>query len=230
MDGTLNVLRAAAAAGSVKRVVMTSSTAAIFKRLVPHGHTYSEADWNDVEELRQRTMWYSIAKTRQERAAWDFIASEKPGFDLSCINPTMIAGRMRQPALNSSNEQLADFCNGAKASLPNANFPWVHVTDVAAAHIAAAVTPSAGGQRYLMIAWFGHQAEMCSTIRDLFPGLSSGVPVAVDLPEGADRVGPTLQDSSKVVALLGGTPLRGLEECMRDSISSLLERGFLKEA
>lgn len=58
------MLRAAEAAGTVKRVVMTSSTAAIFKRLVEPGHVYSEATWNDVEELKTRDMFYSIAKTK----------------------------------------------------------------------------------------------------------------------------------------------------------------------
>ena len=62
--GTLNVLRAAEAAETVRRVVMTSSTAAIFKRLVEPGHVYDESTWNDVEELKTREMWYSIGKTK----------------------------------------------------------------------------------------------------------------------------------------------------------------------
>ena len=234
VEGTLNVFRAAKAAGTVRRVVMTSSTAAIFKREVSPGHVYSERDWNDVAELRTRSMYYSIAKTLQEQAAWDFVAKEsakaEPTFDLVCINPTMIGGRMRQPGVNSSNEQLADFCNGSKTTLPNATFPWVHVKDVAEAHISAALTPAAGGERYMMIAWFGHQADMCECIARNFPGLAAGVPSVVEGDAGAPRVGPTPQDSSKVVReLMGGVALRGIEEIMVDSVASLIARGVLKQ-
>ena len=60
VQGTLRVLAAAAAAGGVARVVLTSSTAAIFKKNVEEGHVYAEATWNDPEKLKTRKMWYSI--------------------------------------------------------------------------------------------------------------------------------------------------------------------------
>jgi len=104
---------------------MTSSCAAIFKRLVPAGHVYSEEDWNDPEELAQRKMWYSIGKTKQERAAWAWMEAEKPSFSLVCINPCMVAGPALQPALNASQENMSDLCSGAKVFIPNMNMPWV---------------------------------------------------------------------------------------------------------
>ena len=124
VEGTLNVLRAAETAGSVRRVVMTSSTAAIFKRLVEPGHVYDEASWNDVEELKTREMWYSIGKTRQEQAAWEYMRAAPRKFDVVCINPTMVAGAMRQPGLNASNETVLEYVNSSKTKIPNACMPW----------------------------------------------------------------------------------------------------------
>ena len=76
-------------------------------------------------------MWYSIAKTKQERAAWAWMESEKPAFDLVSINPTMIAGPARQAYLNASLENVRDLANGSSPVVANFNMPWVHVADVA---------------------------------------------------------------------------------------------------
>ena len=125
VKGTEAVLAACRDAGSVTRVVMTSSCAAIFKKNVPEGHVYDEDSWNDPEELATRKMYYSIGKTKQERAAWAWVEAEKPAFSLVCINPCMVAGGARQPVLNASQENMADLCSGAKALIPNMNMPWV---------------------------------------------------------------------------------------------------------
>jgi dihydroflavonol-4-reductase len=145
VKGTEAVLAACRDAGSVTRVVMTSSCAAIFKKNVPEGHVYDEDSWNDPEELATRKMYYSIGKTKQERAAWAWVEAEKPAFSLVCINPCMVAGGARQPTLNASQESMADFCTGAKALVPNSNMPWVVRSDPrgAALLLPARAAPSA---------------------------------------------------------------------------------------
>lgn len=106
----------------------------------------------------------------------------------------------------------------------------VHVLDVAAAHIAAAERPEASG-RYMMISWWGHLEEQCASIARQFPALAAAgaVPSLVDLPEGAARAVPGLQDSSRVTRELG-IVLRGLDECMRDSVASLVAHGLVPAA
>jgi nucleoside-diphosphate-sugar epimerase len=227
VQGTLRVLDAVAAAGGVARVVLTSSTAAIFKKNVEEGHVYDERTWNDPEELKTRKMWYSIAKTLQERAAWEWMEAKKPAFSLVAINPTMIAGKARQPTLNASLENVADLCNGSRATVQNFNMPWVHVEDVAAAHIAAGETPAASG-RYMMLSVWRPLTEAASAIAALnLPGLK--VPVALE--DGAVPAPLGKFDSSRVEReLLGGRRMRGLEECMRDSVLSLIAMGHLPSA
>jgi nucleoside-diphosphate-sugar epimerase len=78
VDGTLNVLRACAKAGSVKRVVVTSSVAAVFSDIKHRGEErkYSEEDWTDPEDPDCDK--YCASKTKAERAAWDFV-KQLPG-------------------------------------------------------------------------------------------------------------------------------------------------------
>ena len=93
VDGTLRVLRAARDAG-VKRVVQTSSFAAVG---YGHGHRdaeYDETDWTDVNGPAVQP--YMKSKTLAERAAWDFIEREGDGMELAVVNPVGIFG----PALN----------------------------------------------------------------------------------------------------------------------------------
>lgn len=91
VDGTLFVLRACVQEGSkVKRVVLTSSVAAIIGSKPKNGYTYSEKDWAKPEECNP----YEKSKTLAERAAWDFVKerNEKklPCFELAVINPGLV--------------------------------------------------------------------------------------------------------------------------------------------
>ena len=224
VQGTLRVLEAAASTSGVARVVMTSSTAAIFKKNVPPGHVYDESTWNDVEELATRKMWYSIAKTKQERAAWAWMAEHARPFDLVCINPTMVAGGpARQPTLNASLENVRDLADGSRAHVPNFCMPWVHVQDVAEAHIAAAEKPAANG-RYMMLATWRPLTESAAAIAALkLPGLR----VALTLEDGQVPAQPGLFNSSRVETELLGRKLRGLDDCMRDAVEALIACGHL---
>ena len=80
----------------------------------------------------------------------------------------------------------------------------------------------------MMIAWWGHLEEQCAALRRAAPGLR-GIPSAVDMKEGEARAAPKGQDSSKVTRELG-IVLRGLDECMADSVNSLIEHGLVAEA
>lgn len=100
VEGTLNALRYAATSPTVRRVVVTSSFAAVtdFTKGGPNrpGHVYTPQDWQPfgrTEALAQGgAVAYSASKKLAEKAAWDFVAEQKPHFDLATINPPMIYG------------------------------------------------------------------------------------------------------------------------------------------
>jgi len=146
VHGTTNVLESCAKSARVKRVVLTSSMAAITDE-ASNETTFSETNWNTKSDLKRNPYYYS--KTLAERSAWDFIEKKKPGFDLVVINPFMVIGPSLGPGLNESNKIFADIMSGAYPTLMSVTWGIVDVRDVAKAHVLAMETSNASG-RYLV--------------------------------------------------------------------------------
>ncbi len=148
VDGTLRVLNAATAA-RVKRVVLTSSTVAIFYGPdQPKSYRYSETDFTD--ETRSDITPYIRSKTLAEKAAWRF-ARETPGApELVVINPGFVHGTALDADLSTSHELFLLMARGVYPAAPRIRFPVAHVLDVAAAHAEAVMRPNAAGQRFLI--------------------------------------------------------------------------------
>jgi nucleoside-diphosphate-sugar epimerase len=146
VNGTVNVLTACMKAASVKRVVLTSSMAAITDE-ASADHVLTEADWNVKSSLKRNPYYYS--KVCAERAAWQFMQEQRPEFDLVVINPFMVIGPSVVPSLNTSNRLFVDLIKGTYPAIFNLTWGFVDVRDVADAHIRALETPSANG-RYII--------------------------------------------------------------------------------
>lgn len=160
VQGTLSMLRAAAASPRVRRVVLTSSMAAVTDS--PGDKVLTEADWNDRSSLTRNPYYYS--KTLAERAAWDFMAREKPGFDLVAINPFLVVGPCHTATINTSVQTLVNLIAGTYPAVMALTWGFVDVRDVAAAHLAAVVRPMANG-RYLCVAENLSMADCIALIR-----------------------------------------------------------------
>lgn len=160
VQGTLSMLRAARANPRVKRVVLTSSFAAVTDE--PGGKVLTEADWNTKSSLVRNAYYYS--KTLAERAAWDFMAREKPGFDLVVINPFLVMGPSFTREVNTSPQILVDMTKGAYPAVMALTWGIVDVRDVAAAHVAAMEASGAQG-RYLCAAGNMTMAEVVRQMR-----------------------------------------------------------------
>ena len=143
--GTRRVLEAAAAVPGVKRVVVTSSMAAITDE-PDESHVLTEADWNTKSSITRNPYYFS--KTLAEKEAWTFVERERPAWDLVVINPFMVIGPSLVPSLNLSNKILVDLLAGAYPGVMNLAWGIVDVRDVALAHVAAMDKPEARG-RYI---------------------------------------------------------------------------------
>jgi nucleoside-diphosphate-sugar epimerase len=159
-DGALRVLRAAAAAG-VRRVVMTSSLAAVLYGHVRDGsRTFGEDDWSITDGLTA----YEKSKTLAERAAWDFARSpEARGLELVVINPGLVLGPILDEDYGTSGEVVRKLMLREFPGCPTLGWAPVDVRDVAAAHLAAMTTPEAAGQRFCCAiehAWMGDIARI----------------------------------------------------------------------
>ena len=102
VEGTLSVLKAAAAHGpGVKRIVVLSSTAAVVS-VVPEGTTLDESSWNEgsIAEVKAKgrdaaaSDKYRASKTLAERAAWEWWGERKASlpWDLIALNPPFVFG------------------------------------------------------------------------------------------------------------------------------------------
>jgi nucleoside-diphosphate-sugar epimerase len=147
-EGALRVLRASRDAG-VKRVVLTSSFAAIGYGHKPQTTPFNETNWTD---LKGDTAAYVKSKTLAERAAWDFIAKEGAGLELSVVNPVAVFGPVLSPDYSPSVLLLRRLMDGSVPACPRLYFGVVDVRDVADLHVRAMTHPAAKGERFLAVA------------------------------------------------------------------------------
>jgi nucleoside-diphosphate-sugar epimerase len=148
-DGTLRVLRAARDAG-VRRVVLTSSFAAIGYGYKPQSTPFDETNWTDPNKGDATA--YVKSKTFAERAAWEFIAKEGGQLELSVVNPVAVFGPVLGPDYSASILLIKRMMDGTIPGLPHLYFGIVDVRDVADLHIRAMTDPKAKGERFLAAA------------------------------------------------------------------------------
>ena len=148
-DGALRVLRAARDAG-VKRVVLTSSFAAIGYGAKDRTAAFTEADWTNLEDPSVQP--YQKSKTIAERAAWDFIAREGGGLEFAMVNPVGVFGPVLGPDYSTSIVLVKRLLDGSLPGCPDIWFGGVDVRDVADLHLKAMTDPAARGERFLATA------------------------------------------------------------------------------
>ncbi|KAK8566465.1 hypothetical protein V6N13_002171 [Hibiscus sabdariffa] len=118
VKGTLNVLNSCANTSSVKRVILTSSIAAVTYTGKPRTPdvVVDESWFTDPEYCKSLKLWYVVSKTIAEDSAWKF-AKEK-GLDLVVINPAMVIGPLLQPTLNTSAAAVLSLIKDGRDSRP----------------------------------------------------------------------------------------------------------------
>jgi dihydroflavonol-4-reductase len=242
VTGTLEMLKAAARSPRVRRIVLTSSMAAITDE--PDGRILTEADWNTSSSLKRNPYYYS--KTMAERAAWDFVERQKPGFDLVVINPFMVAGPSIGNEVATTNQTFVDIANGAYPAIMALNWGFVDVRDVAEAHVRAMSAPHAKG-RYICAAENRDMAQVVALIRGVgadpakLPKLRLDGAIGTALMKLASRmqpegIGSYLRthlgrvprfDNDKIVRDLGIT-FRDVDATITDAARSLMAQGHIK--
>lgn len=160
VEGTRSVLRSCERADSVRRVVLTSSMAAVTDE--PDGRVLTEEDWNTSSSLSRNPYYFS--KAQAERAAWDFMESSSASFDLVVINPFLIIGPALSSTLNTSPAVLRDLVTGGFPGIVALVWGFVDVRDVAEAHVRAAEVEQASG-RYLCAGETASMREVVSQLR-----------------------------------------------------------------
>jgi nucleoside-diphosphate-sugar epimerase len=240
-EGTLRVLRAARDAG-VKRVVVTSSFAAIGYGHEQQNASFDETSWTNVSTPGVTA--YAKSKTLAERAAWDFIAREGKDLELSVVNPVGVFGPVFGPDYATSILLIQRFLEGAVPACPKFSFGTVDVRDVADLHIRAMTNPVAKGERFLAVAGKSISVLDAAKILKKHLGESASKLPTTELPDWVIRIlalfvpdmrmivpelGKTKNVSNeKAKRMLGWSP-RSNEECIIATADSLKNLGILKK-
>jgi nucleoside-diphosphate-sugar epimerase len=241
-EGVLRVLRVARGAG-VKRVVLTSSFAAIGYGHPPQNAPFNETDWTDL--TADGLTAYVKSKTIAERAAWDFIAHEGGNLELSVVNPVGVFGPVLGPDYSTSILIVQRMMDGAVPGLPKLCFGAVDVRDVADLHIRAMTHTAAKGERFLAIAGdFLSMVEIAKLLKHRLGAAAKRVPTR-ELPNWLVRLAalrdPAVKQilpelgkvknatNEKARRILGWAP-RSNEESIVATADSLMRLGLLKDS
>jgi nucleoside-diphosphate-sugar epimerase len=238
LEGTLRVLRASRDAG-VKRVVLTSSFAAIGYGHDPQQLPFTETTWTDLDHGHVAP--YVKSKTLAERAAWDFIRQEGEGLELAVINPTAIFGPVLGPDYSSSIDLLHRLITGAVPGNPRLYFGIVDVRDVADLHIRAMTHPAAPGERFIAAAGDFMSVQAIAKVLKNHMGAAGRKVKTLQLPDWLVRLAsltnPIIREilpelgkvknatNDKARRLLGWTP-RSNEEAIIATAESLVRLGL----
>jgi nucleoside-diphosphate-sugar epimerase len=241
-EGTLRVLRAARDAG-VKRVVLTSSFAAIGYGHPPRKTPFNETDWTDLNG--DGVYAYVKSKTLAEGAAWNFIANQGGGLELSVVNPVGVFGPVLGPDYSASILLVQRLMDGAIPGVPRLYFGVVDVRDVADLHIRAMTHPAARGERFLAVAGdFMSMLDIAKVLKSRMGASAKRVPTR-ELPNWLVRIAALRDPAIKLILPELGKPKNATNEKAKrllawesrsneDSIvataESLVRLGLLKDS
>ena len=163
-EGTLRALNAAKKAG-IKRVVLTSSVAAVNSHMM--SGTSDHTTWTDINS--KYVTPYQKSKTIAEKAAWDFYNNQDSNnkMELTVINPGGVMGPQLGNDLGGASTQIvSQLISGKFPMIPALSFPFIDVRDVAILHLKAMTTPDADGKRFIAAhskpTWMYEVAEVLS--------------------------------------------------------------------
>jgi nucleoside-diphosphate-sugar epimerase len=241
-EGTLRVLRASRDAG-VKRVVVTSSFAAIGYGHANNTVPFNETDWTNLKG--DDVQPYIKSKALAEHAAWDFIAREGGALELSVVNPVGIFGPALGADFSSSIGVVKRMMDGGMPGAPKIHFGVVDVRDVADLHLRAMAHPAAKGERFLAVAGDSMSLyDVARLLRARMGAAARRVP-RFQLPDWLVRLSarrdPSMRpvvpqlgkirnaSSEKARRLLGWAP-RQNQDAILATAESLVRLGLLKSA
>ena len=224
----------------MKRVILTSSVAAIYGNDLPAGKTeFDETMWSNPEHPVGRVA-YTKSKTLAEKAAWDYIAAEAPELELTTVNPVLVAGTPLDKHFGASVSIVERILSGKDPVLPDLSFSIVDVKDVAAMHVKAISIDASKGHRFIASAGNRTFVQIAKALKVEFPNrkitttqapsflirflaLFDGEIKAV-LPTLGKHIGVNSSQARKVL----GIDFIAVETSIVDSAKYLIENGFSK--
>jgi len=218
--GTRYVIDAAADAGTVRRVVFTSSIGAV--TMNPNRGpdvVVDESCWSDLDFCKKTKNWYCYGKAVAEQAAVE--AAKERGIDLVVVNPVLVIGPLLQQTVNASIVHIMKYLDGSAKKYTNAVQAYVDVRDVAQAHVRVFEAEEASG-RYLCAESVLHREDVVRILAKLFPEY----PVPTKC---SDELNPKKQPYKFTNQRLRdlGLEFTPVSDALYETVKSLQEKGHL---
>ncbi|KZP08664.1 NAD(P)-binding protein [Athelia psychrophila] len=231
IEGTMNVVRSAHAAG-IKRIIITSSFVATIDLARGGGwrdYTFTADDWNPATyeaaiKGDKPGLWvYCASKALAEKAAWDY-AAKYPEIQITTILPPMIYGpppSSTVSSLNTSSEAIWALISGKNAGPPAEGLPqWVDVRDTAEAHIKALKSEEVIGKRVLVGGGEELMFDAVKLISTKRPNLKARLPSLVNTERDTR---PIARIDTSLAETVLGMKFMSWEKCLIDTVDALVE-------
>ncbi|CAH2047926.1 unnamed protein product [Thlaspi arvense] len=179
IQGVTNVLKSCLKSKSVKRVIYTSSAAAVsINNLSGPGLVMNEENWTDLDYLTKEKPFnwgYPVSKILAEKAACKFAEENK--IDLVTVIPALISGKslLSDPPPSSSFLSMSlitgneMYLKGLKEmQKQSGSISFSHVKDLARAHLFLAEKETASG-RYICCTYNTSVPEIADFLRQRYP-------------------------------------------------------------
>jgi len=237
--GMTNVLQAAAAEPSIKRVVITSSSGAATN---PKPNTMFHIDsnmWNEeaveaawkpppYEGLERKLNVYYACKTQGEQAAWKFVDERKPGFVLNAILPNANFGRVVDAGHQAYHSTLGwtkavwDGFQGDDAALKDQPPQYyINIEDNAWVHAAALLYPDVKGERLFTFAHPYNWNDILAVLRKAYPERK----FIDDIPDlGQDLSTVTNERAEELLKRVAGHGWTSLEDSVKQAVEGFAEK------
>ena len=239
VNGTRNVIDACAKSSSVRRVVQTSSVAAILDSEIPISHRFTEADWNESATVKD--LPYDVSKRQAERVARSMVDELPDGqrFELTAINPSFVLGPvMNRVHLRTSPSMIRTLLRRQYPATPNLALGIVDVREVATAHVNA-LEAERISPRYICHHETWSMPEIADALRAAYPKVPKHrmpnwlmyliSPMDSRLNWGFLRrnLGKRRQMSNDLIKRELGVNFRPVHQTLHDCAQSLVEQGFI---
>jgi dihydroflavonol-4-reductase len=238
VQGATRAINAALDA-DVERVILTSAGATVQFAPAPRDHVFTAADWTPLD--RRGLNAYTVSKVQAERAAWDLADRRGVRERLAVINPGAVIGPLLSNDPGTSVTAIQQIMAGALPMIPDLRLPWVHVQDIAEAHIEAMTSETASGNRTIVATDPFSLIDVAAVLRERLPEASGKMPTramptwltwvaSVFEPQLRDNrwlIGSTQRFEHEPAEALLGHPLRSIPDTIEETGRSLAERGLI---
>lgn len=246
--GTQNVIDSVNKSSTVKRMIYTSSMAAVSgakRATLPAGYEWTETDWAsdgvDPDEWNGPANAYSKSKVDTEKLV--YAAADESGgkWDVVTMNPAMICGPVLFKAqVGQWIEQIGRLAGGLEPDWPSKYdmyYNIIDVRDLVKAHRLAAESSvdhkaTHGGSRYVLHGCGGRSSmrfgvEVSKVISDLFPHFELGVPATITSKGDPITIEAKMNNDCKKAKSVLGATIRPVEETIRDVVETSIELGVI---